>query len=97
MYFAVVFHKDKDSDYGVTVPSLPGCLSSGETIDEATDQIKESIEGYTDELALEGQLLPPFKPLSEYKSEFESEGLDWGIVWVNIDKGLTLEAMERSR
>jgi hypothetical protein len=28
---AVVIHKDKKSDYGVTVPDLPGCFSAGDT------------------------------------------------------------------
>ncbi|MGA0846442.1 MAG: type II toxin-antitoxin system HicB family antitoxin [Luteolibacter sp.] len=26
-------HKDRDSDYGVTVPDLPGCFSAGDTAD----------------------------------------------------------------
>jgi predicted RNase H-like HicB family nuclease len=35
MYFPIAIHKDPDSDYGVTVPDLPGCFSAGSTIDEA--------------------------------------------------------------
>ncbi|MCP4151812.1 MAG: hypothetical protein GY757_28975, partial [bacterium] len=27
MNYPVVIHKDKESDYGVTVPDLPGCFS----------------------------------------------------------------------
>ncbi|MBN0609850.1 type II toxin-antitoxin system HicB family antitoxin, partial [Pseudomonas aeruginosa] len=29
MKFPVVLHKDPDSDYGVTVPDVPGCFSAG--------------------------------------------------------------------
>ena len=36
MKYPVVLHKDEDSDYGVTVPDVPGCFSAGETIDEAS-------------------------------------------------------------
>lgn len=31
MRYLVVIHKDKDSDYGVTVPDLPGCFSAGDS------------------------------------------------------------------
>ena len=37
MRYPVVIHKDPESDYGVTVPDLPGCFSAGETLDEALE------------------------------------------------------------
>ena len=43
MKFLVVIHKDDDSDYGVTVPDLPGCFSAGSTIEEALENTKEAI------------------------------------------------------
>ncbi len=27
--YPAVIHKDSDSDYGVTVPNIPGCFSAG--------------------------------------------------------------------
>jgi predicted RNase H-like HicB family nuclease len=38
MRYPVVIHKDLDSDYGVTVPDLPGCFSAGTTLDEALEE-----------------------------------------------------------
>ena len=35
MNYPIVIHKDADSDYGVTVPDLPGCFSAGKTLDES--------------------------------------------------------------
>ncbi len=43
-YYIGVIHKDPDSDYGVTVPDLPGCFSAGSTIDEAMAMAREAIE-----------------------------------------------------
>jgi predicted RNase H-like HicB family nuclease len=43
MKFLVVIHKDDNSDYGVTVPDLPGCFSAGSTIEEALENTKEAI------------------------------------------------------
>ena len=44
MLYPVVVHKDQTSDYGVSVPDLPGCFSAGRTLDEALENIKEAIE-----------------------------------------------------
>ena len=44
MRYPVVIHKDPDSDYGVTVPDLPGCFSAGTTLDEVLVNAREAIE-----------------------------------------------------
>ena len=33
-YIALV-HKDKDTSYGVSFPDVPGCISAGDTFEEA--------------------------------------------------------------
>ena len=37
-----MLHKDPDSEYGVTVPDLPGCVSAGLTVEEALDAAVEA-------------------------------------------------------
>jgi len=44
--FTAVFEKNEDGGYTVTVPSLPGCISEGDTFDEALKNIKEAITLY---------------------------------------------------
>jgi predicted RNase H-like HicB family nuclease len=44
--FTAIFEKNKDGGYTVTVPSLPGCISEGDTFDEALKNIKEAIVLY---------------------------------------------------
>jgi predicted RNase H-like HicB family nuclease len=44
--FTAVFEKNEDGGYTVTVPSLPGCISEGDTFDEALKSIKEAIVLY---------------------------------------------------
>jgi len=44
--FTAVFEKNEDGGYTVTVPSLPGCISEGDTFDEALKNIKEAIVLY---------------------------------------------------
>ena len=47
----VVFEKAKEGGYVVSVPSLPGCMSQGETFEEAEKMIKDAIECYCESLA----------------------------------------------
>lgn len=45
-----LIEKNEDDGYTVTVPSLPGCISEGDTWDEAIENITEAIEGYLEVL-----------------------------------------------
>ena len=44
--YLVVLTLQPDGGYTVIVPSLPGCISEGETEKEALKNIKDAIEGY---------------------------------------------------
>jgi predicted RNase H-like HicB family nuclease len=46
MRFKVVLEPQEEGGYTVYVPSLPGCVSQGDTIQEAMANIKEAIELY---------------------------------------------------
>ena len=56
MVLKVVFEPSNEGGYTVYVPSLPGCISEGNTKEEALANIKEAIELYLepveDDLAL---------------------------------------------
>jgi predicted RNase H-like HicB family nuclease len=46
MRFRVVLEPSEEGGYTVYVPSLPGCISEGETIEDALKNIQEAIELY---------------------------------------------------
>lgn len=48
--YTAVFQEEKEGGYSVWVPTLPGCASQGETIEEALKNIKEAIELYLDDV-----------------------------------------------
>jgi len=48
MQIKIVLELQEEGGYTVHVPSLPGCLSEGETIEEALKNIKEAILLYLD-------------------------------------------------
>lgn len=52
MRFKVVLEKDEEaSGYVVSCPSLPGCFSQGDTMEEALQNIKEAIQACLESLA----------------------------------------------
>ena len=46
MILKIYLEKSEEGGYTVTVPSLPGCISEGDTKEEAIKNIKEAIELY---------------------------------------------------
>jgi predicted RNase H-like HicB family nuclease len=46
MLLKVVFDPSDEGGYTVYVPALPGCISEGDTLDEARRNIRQAIELY---------------------------------------------------
>lgn len=40
-----IIHKDPDSDYGVSFPDFPGCITAGSDLDEARRMAKDALSG----------------------------------------------------
>ena len=55
--YLVRINKDRDSDWGASVPDLPGCVATGKTIDAALRRIQGAIE-----LHLQGMKADGIKP-----------------------------------
>lgn len=54
----VILIPDETGGYVVEVPSLPGCISQGDTLDEALANIREAIDLYIEAMAELGQEIP---------------------------------------
>ncbi len=48
--YTAVFEPEKDGGYSVTIPSLSGCISEGDSFEEALSNIKEAAELYLEDL-----------------------------------------------
>ena len=46
MKYPVLIHKDKNSEFGATLPDIPGCFTTGRTIDEVFQNIQEAVICY---------------------------------------------------
>lgn len=52
MRYTVLMNKNETGGYTVTVPALPGCISEGDSWDEALANIGEAISGYIETLKI---------------------------------------------
>lgn len=44
--YTIELTPQREGGYTVTVPALPGCISEGDTLEEALENIKDAAEGY---------------------------------------------------
>ncbi|ACB96239.1 type II toxin-antitoxin system HicB family antitoxin [Beijerinckia indica] len=56
-YIALI-HKEADSDYGVSFPDFPGCITAGTTLDEARAMAEEALALHIEGLAEDGEAVP---------------------------------------
>jgi len=59
MKYRVYLEQDEEGVFVATCPALPGCVSQGRTRAEATENIREAIEGYLKSLNQHGEPAPP--------------------------------------
>lgn len=81
MLFPVVVHKEPRSAFGVTVPDLPGCITAGDTLDEALRNVQEAVETY-----LHGEADAPVpSPLDRWARDPDFADGVFALVDVNLD------------
>jgi predicted RNase H-like HicB family nuclease len=56
-YIAVV-HKDPKSDFGVSFPDFPGCITAGSSIDEAKDMAHDALSLHIKGMIEDGENIP---------------------------------------
>lgn len=65
MRYAIVIEK-APSNYSAYVPDLPGCVATGNTIEEVKQQIKEAISFHLEGLQAEGLSIPLPTSITDY-------------------------------
>ena len=64
--FKILLKKEPEGGFTVFAPSLPGCISYGDTVDESIINAKEAIELYIESLKAHGEEIPTEENMLEY-------------------------------
>ncbi|EFK11786.1 toxin-antitoxin system, antitoxin component, HicB family [delta proteobacterium NaphS2] len=67
-YIAIV-HKDAKSDFSVSFPDFPGCITAGKDIDEAKDMAQEALTFHVQGMIEDGETLPDPSKLEEIMND----------------------------
>ena len=65
MRYAIVIEK-ADGNYSAYAPDLPGCVATGDTPQEAEDNMREAIRFHLDGLVEDGLPIPPAQSTVAY-------------------------------
>lgn len=65
MRYAVVIER-ASGNYSAYVPDLPGCVATGDTVDEVTREIDGAIEFHLEGLQMRGSPIPEPSSLAQY-------------------------------
>ena len=65
MRYGVVIEK-AEGNYSAYVPDLPGCIATGQTVQEVEQEIREAIRFHIDGLLEDGQPVPPPTTICDY-------------------------------
>jgi len=57
-HYIALIHKDADSDYGVSFPDFPGCISAGLDLDEARAMATEALSLHIEGMIEDGEAIP---------------------------------------
>ena len=70
--YRILLREEEEGGYTVLVPSLPGCVTYGDTMDEAVSMAKEAIELYVESLHQHGEPIPTEQHMFEYNLSIEA-------------------------
>ena len=69
MRYVAFIHKDPDSCFGVSFPDIPGCISAGDTLDEAVANGAEALAGHIKWMEADGDPVPSPRSLDEIRDD----------------------------
>ena len=88
MHYIALIHGDNESGFGVSFPDFPGCVSDGDTEEEAIRRGREALAFHIENMAEDGESIP--RPSAGSEIEANSDLAEWleGARMVHIDSGI---------
>lgn len=72
MNYIALLHKEENSDFGVSFPDFPGCITAAPTLEEARKEAKEALLGHIEVMKEEGEYIPTPSSLDDIMNEKEN-------------------------
>ena len=93
MRYIAFIHKEDDSVFGVSFPDFPGCISAGDSLDEALLNASEALQGHVQMMEADGDHVPSPRSIDDIMKDKslieEREGAIISAVPLVRDRGST--------
>ena len=90
MRYVSFIHRD-DTGYGVSFPDFPGCVSVGDSVDDAVRHGSEALAFHVEGLVDDGKPIPPPSSIDAIKADAEfadwRRGADFVLIPLLLDRG----------
>jgi len=74
MEYIAYLHKDRDSDYGVSFPDFPGCITAGSALGEARSRAAEALALHVAGMREDGDPIPQPSTLDDLRTDPAMKG-----------------------
>ena len=94
--YTIELMPDPDGGWFVSVRELPGCISQGDTQEEALEMIRDAMEGWLAVALEDGMQVPEPRKLDDYSGKFVARvprSLHRELVRRAADEGVSLNQM----
>jgi predicted RNase H-like HicB family nuclease len=72
--YIAYLHKDRDSDYGVSFPDFPGCITAGSTLEEARRMAADALALHVAGMREDGEAIPKPSTLDDLRGDSAMKG-----------------------
>jgi predicted RNase H-like HicB family nuclease len=72
--YIAYLHKDKGSDYGVSFPDFPGCVTAGSSLEEARRMAAEALAFHIQGMREDGEEIPEPSSLDDLRNDPAMKG-----------------------
>ena len=74
MHYIAYLHKNRNSDFGVSFPDFPGCITAGKTLEEARQLATEALSLHVEGMLEDKQLIPAPSSLDDLAKDPAMKG-----------------------
>jgi predicted RNase H-like HicB family nuclease len=95
MEYIAYLHKDRKSDFGVSFPDFPGCVTAGKTLEEARRMAAEALVFHISGMAEDGEAIPEPSTIDDVADDPAMKGAVAFLVRVDLEKTVRVNITAR--
>ena len=97
MGYIAYLHKDSKSDFGVSFPDFPGCVTAGKSLDEASRKAPEALAFHIAGMIEDGEKIPKPSKIDDLVSDPDRQNAVAFLVTADFQKSKTIRVNVTAR